>query len=395
MSDSNDIILTINGGSSSIKFALYQLETLARIFEGKIDRIGMEGTYMSTKNSVTHVETKKEVTSLDALAEVVALLDSIISPQSLKGIGHRVVHGGARYYEPIRIDTEVIEHLKELIPFAPRHLPAEIDLIEVCGTQFPEVPQYACFDTGFYKDLPRVSQLLPLPRKYESQGVRRYGFHGLSHEYVMAYLREVMHESVESKKIILAHLGSGASLTAVLDGKPIETSMGFTPTSGIPMGTRSGDIDPSLFEFFTQVVGLSLEEFSHMVNYESGIKGVSGITADMEKLLENAPSNEHAAEAVTFFCHHVRKQIGALSAIMGGVDIIVFTGGIGEKSVPIRKLICENLGFLGISLDDNANERNDSCISTPTSHTTLYALEANEELSIAKHVEKALSSIGI
>ncbi len=392
MTDPKELILTINSGSSSIKFALYQSDTLSKIFEGKIDHIGMDDTYVFTKDLATNTETRTEISGLNPVTEVMSLLDSIIPSQSLRGIGHRVVHGETIYHESTRIDATVIEVLHTLIALAPRHLPAEIDLIEACAIHFPSVPQYACFDTGFYKNLPRVSQLLPLPREYESKGVRRYGFHGLSLEYLMAYLVEEMHESIETKKIILAHLGSGASLTAVKNGFPVDTSMGFTPASGIPMGTRSGDIDPSLFEFFTRTIGLSQEEFTHMVNYESGIKGVSGITADMEKLLEYAPRSEPATEAITFFCHQVRKQIGALSAIMGGVDMIVFTGGIGEKSAPIRKLICADLEFLGIELDVDANEDNDACISTSTSPVTLYAVSTNEEESIAKHVHEALVS---
>lgn len=390
MKESHTHILTVNGGSSSIKFALFETAAIQKILEGKIDRIGMEGTYLVVRDIRTNGETKKSLDDTDVISYFMETLTSYVPKDTLVGIGHRVVHGGTKYFEPTRIDATVMAELEKLAPFAPRHLPSEITLIRACLEKFSDVPQFACFDTSFYRDLPRIAQILPLPREHEAMGVRRYGFHGLSYEFLLGRLEELTNISPHTKKIVFVHLGSGTSLTAVQNGIPVETTMGFTPTSGVPMGTRSGDLDPGLFEYFTQILGFTPEAFNHLVNYESGLLGVSGITADMEILLREAPHDTRAEEAVAFFCYHVRKSIGALAATMNGIDTLVFSGGMGEKSAEIRERICVGLQFLGIEIDTNANDQHTLCISIPESRVALYMIPTNEEYMIAQHVHRGL-----
>lgn len=384
-----DYILTINGGSSSIKFALFEHETLRKVFHGKIDRIGMHGTYIQSTDIQSGKHIKNQVTTEDPVQLLIETISAHNASTTIRAIGHRVVHGGTMYTETTRIDSTTITTLKTLAPFAPRHLPAEITLLESLLKQFPDTPQYACFDTSFYRSLPRIAQIIPLPHTYERDGVRRYGFHGLSYEYIMKNLEEVFHIPVTEKKIVLAHLGSGASLVAVQNGRPVDMSMGFTPNSGIPMGTRSGDLDPGLFEYFTQTRGMTPAQFDHMVNFDSGTLGISGSTADMEVLLTHASKDTRAENAVAFFCHNVRKYIGALTAVMGGIDILVFTGGMGEKSPDIRKRICTGLEYLGIQLDPITNTACNSCISDATSRVILYMIPTDEEYMIALHTKES------
>lgn len=391
MSNPESYILTLNGGSSSIKFALFIHETAEKVLEGKVDRIGMADTYLEVNDLERGTKIREGVASDAAIVRVLKTIEESVQGATLTAIGHRVVHGGTKYHEPTRIDASVITDLEQLTSFAPRHLPAEIALIRASMEHFPGVSHIACFDTGFYKHLPRRAQLLALPRVYEEKGVHRYGFHGLSYEFLLTELTKIVPYSIIGKKVVCAHLGSGASLTAIVDSVPIETTMGFTPTSGIPMGTRSGDLDPGLFEYFTEVLGLTHEEFTHMVNYDSGVKGVSGTTADMEILLREAPRDTRAEEAVTFFCYHVQKTIGALAAAMGGIDTLVFTGGMGEKSAEIRRRICADLGFLDIALDRESNESHAFYISRPESRVAVYMLPTNEEAMIVQHVRNVLA----
>lgn len=384
-------ILTINGGSSSVKFAVFTTHTHERVLDGKIDHIGMEGTSISVRSKNSETTSTELIDTKDPSISLTEILKANIDLQSLIAVGHRVVHGGNAYQMPIRITEDVLSDLESFAMFAPRHLPAEITLIRSFMKLLPAVPHIACFDTSFFKDLPRLAKLLPIPKRYEEKGVRRYGFHGLSYEYLMQELKETLKVNVAEKKIILAHLGAGASLAAVPHEKPVETTMGFTPNSGTPMATRTGDIDPGFYEYCVHGEGMTPEAFGHMVNYESGYLGVSGSTADMETLIQKAPHDAHAEEAVAFFCHHIKKHIGALTATMNGLDIIVFSGGMGEHAPEIRRRICEGLSFLGIEVDHVANSTNEICISAGESQVILYVIPTNEELTIARQVSNMLS----
>ena len=302
----------------------------------------------------------RTVTAPDHTVAVGALMDWIeerSGRDALTAVGHRVVHGGPKYSEPQRITAEMVEELRQLSPFDPEHLPEEILLTEAFHRRFPDLPQVACFDTAFHHDLPRVAQLLPIPRRYEAQGVRRYGFHGLSYAFLMGELARLAEPAAQGR-VILAHLGNGASLAAVRDGKPVDTSMSFTPTAGVPMSTRSGDLDPGLVWYLARTEKMSAKQFNEMVNFESGLLGMSETSSDMRDLLDRETQDVRAAEAVALFCYQVKKWIGSFAAALGGLDTLVFAGGIGENAPAVRARICEGLGFLGIELDEKRNMAN-------------------------------------
>ncbi len=393
MIQKSSTILTVNAGSSSLKFSLYEKESLVLVLTGAIERIGMEGTFISIQDSISGTKSRHDVTG-DTEQILLETLTERGFIESLEGVGHRVVHGGETYHKPTRITDAVAEALERIAPYAPRHLPFEITLIQKLKDRLPHIPHVACFDTAFHHSMPREAQLIPVPISYRTNGVRRYGFHGLSYEYLLEALEETFGVPVKDKRVVLAHLGSGASLTAVQGGVSLDTTMGFTPNSGIPMSTRTGDLDAGLFEYFTNTIGLTVEAFNHMVNYESGLLAISGTTADMEVLLREAPTNESAEEAVSYFAYHVRKSIGALATVLGGIDILVFTGGIGERSAEMRSRIVKGLGFLTISLDEHANEGSeDGLISKSESLVSVYRIKANEERIIAKHVTNVLNDL--
>jgi acetate kinase len=267
-------------------------------------------------------------------------------------------------------------------------------LIEAVRRRFPDLPQVACFDTAFHHDLPRVAQLLPIPRRYEAQGVRRYGFHGLSYEFLMGELARVAGSEVAPGRVILAHLGNGASLAAVRDGKPMDTSMGFTPVAGVPMSTRSGDLDPGLFWYLARTEGVDAERFNEMVNLQSGLLGVSETSSDMRDLLDRETQDVRAAEAVALFCYQVKKWIGAFAAALGGLDTLVFAGGIGENAPKVRARICDGLCFLGIEVEENRNAVNDDVISTVAGSVAVRVIRTDEELVIARSVYNVLGLSG-
>jgi acetate kinase len=331
-------LLAVNAGSSSVKFALFEEEggtergSLRRRAEGEA--------------------------SANASADEIA---QWIESQRGKGyrisaIGHRIVHGGDRYAGPAVIDDPLIAALRELEPFAPAHLPGEVRLIEECRVRFPGVPQTASFDTAFHRALPRVAQILPLPRRYERYGVRRYGFHGLSYAFLMDALSRAGDGHAARGRVVLAHLGSGASMAAVKEGRPVDTTMAFTPASGIPMSTRAGDIDPGIAEFLFRKEGMTIEGWNAMIAQESGLRGIAETTGDMKELLARESDDVRAAEAVDYFCSRARQQIGAYAAAMGGLDALVFSGGMGDQAPAIRARICEGLAFLGIAIDAKKNE---------------------------------------
>jgi acetate kinase len=309
---------------------------------------------------------------------------------ALTAVGHRVVHGGPKYYEPQQITDEMVEELRRLSAFDPEHLPEEILLTEAFHRRFPDLPQVACFDTAFHHDLPRLARLLPIPRRYEAQGVRRYGFHGLSYAFLMGELARLAGTEAAKGRVILAHLGNGASLAAVRGGKSMDTSMSFTPTAGVPMSTRSGDLDPGLVWYLARTEGLDAKRFNEMVNFHSGLLGVSETSSDMRDLLQRETQDVRAAEAVALFCYQIKKWIGAFAAALGGLDTLVFAGGIGENASTVRARICDGLGFLGIEIEGNQNAANDGVISTAASRVAVRVIRTDEEHMIAKTVCRVL-----
>jgi acetate kinase len=394
MKSANSRILTINGGSSSIKFALFECgDSFKKILQGGIDMIGLQESGLHMKGSEPADNFSRRVIAPNHAEAVAVLMNSIGERgglEALVAVGHRVVHGGPKYSQPQFIKAEMIDDLLQLSPFDPEHMPEEIMLIELIHRQFPDLPQVACFDTAFHHDLPRLAQLLPLPRRYEEQGVRRYGFHGLSYEFLMEELTRVAEAEEIQGRIILAHLGNGASLVAVRDGKSMDTSMSFTPTSGLVMSTRSGDIDPGLAYFFSQTEQMTAAKFNHMVNHESGLLGISERSSDMRELLKYEMEDVRSAEAVALFCYQVKKWVGSYAAVLGGLDTLVFTGGIGEQAPLIRARICEGLEFLGIEIAAEQNAANAGVISLKSGRVTVRVIQTDEEQMIAKAVYRIL-----
>ena len=395
MKPANPGILTINGGSSSIKFALFEAgNSLRRILAGGIERIGLPEATLRVKG-VNQADTfSRLVTTPDHTVAVGILMDWIEERRgrkALTAVGHRVVHGGPKYSQPQRITTEMVRELHHIEPFDPEHLPEEILLIEAFHRRFPDLPQVACFDTAFHHDLPRVARVLAIPRRYEAQGVRRYGFHGLSYAFLMGELARLAGTAAAQGRVILAHLGNGASLAAVHRGKPVDTSMGFTPTAGVPMSTRSGDLDPGLVWYLARTEGIDAKRFNEMVNFQSGLLGISETSSDMRDLLDHETQDVRAAEAVALFCYQVKKWIGAFAAAVGGLDTLVFAGGIGEHAPTVRARICEGLGFLGIELEEKRNATNGGVISSAASHAMVRVIRTDEEQMIARSVCHVLS----
>ena len=394
MKPANPRILTINGGSSSIKFALFEAgDSLRRILEGGIERIGSSEATLRVKGLDRADNFSRLVTAPDHTVAVGVLMDWIeerSGREALSAVGHRVVHGGPKYYQPQRITAKMVEELQRLSAFDPDHLPEEILLTEAFHRRFPELPQVACFDTAFHHDMPRVAQLLPIPRRYEAQGVRRYGFHGLSYAFLMEELARLAGADAAQGRIILAHLGNGASLAAVRDGKPVDTSMSFTPTAGVPMSTRSGDLDPGLVWYLARTEKMSAKQFNEMVNFQSGLLGISETSSDMRDLLQHETQDVRAAEAVALFCYQVKKWIGAFAAALGGLDTLVFSGGIGENAPTVRARICDGLEFLGIELEEKRNAANEGVISSAASRVAIRVIRTDEEHMIAKTVCRVL-----
>ncbi len=384
----------MNGGSSSIKFALFEAgDSLEPVMRGAIERIGQAKATMRVKWSDAKDNVSRAVNAPDhesAVEDLMNWVEDRIGRSTLAGVGHRVVHGGPKYSEPAKITPDMIADLHDLSPFDPEHLPGEIKLTEAFHRRFPELKQVACFDTAFHHDLPRVARVLPIPRRYETEGVRRYGFHGLSYAYLMEELGRLAGPGTAQGRIVLAHLGSGASLSAVRGGKPVDTSMGFTPASGIPMSTRSGDLDPGLVWYLARTEKMDSKEFNKMVNFQSGLLGMSGTSSDMQELLEREDKDPRASEAVEVFCYRVKKCIGGFAAALGGLDTLVFAGGVGENSPIVRSRICAGLEFLGIEIDDDSNSANEDVVSVRSSRVTVRVIPTDEETMIAGTVCRVL-----
>ena len=386
-------VLAVNGGSSSIKFALYNLsEPLRRRLDGKVDRVGLSGTKLTFQDAAGKQLESRAMDSKDhrsAIAFLLAWLAGQQSFASVKAVGHRVVHG-MRHAEPERVTPEFLAELRRITPFDPEHLPLEIELMEAFQQHHPALPQVACFDTAFHRTLPRVAKLLPIPRRFEAKGVCRYGFHGLSYEFLMEELARLGDPAAKHGRVILAHLGNGASLAAVRDGKSIDTSMGFTPASGLVMSSRSGDLDPGLVAYLARTEQMSAIQFQDMVNNQSGLLGVSETSADLRDLLAREADDVRAAEAVALFCYQAKKWLGSFAAALGGLDTLVFAGGIGENAAVIRARICEGLGFLGIEVNPERNAKHEPLISSDASGVTVRVMRTNEELMIARSVVRLL-----
>jgi acetate kinase len=398
MKSATPVILTINGGSSSIKFALFETgRALRRILEGRIEGIGLPEGNFAAKGSNPADNFSRAVVAPDHTVAVGLLMDWLqerIEKAALTAVGHRVVHGGPKYWEPQRITPAMVDELHQLSPFDPEHLPEEILLTEAFHRRFPDLPQIACFDTAFHHDLPRVARLLPIPRRYDAKGVQRYGFHGLSCAYLMEELTRVAGAKAAQGRVILAHLGNGASVTAVRGGKSIDTSMSFTPTAGLPMSTRSGDLDPGLGWYLSRTEQVTARQFHHMINHESGLLGVSEISSDMRELLLREKEDVRAAEAVALFCYQAKKWICAMAGALEGLDTLVFSGGIGERAPEIRTRICDGLKFLGIELNGKQNAVNAGLISRKSGRVSVRVIRTDEEWMIAKTVCKVLGLAG-
>jgi len=382
-------ILTINGGSSSIKFALYQAgKPLKRGLHGTVERIGLSGTKLMFNEPTKKQPKSFKLAAADHTSAENGLIDWLekrIDFKSVKAIGHRVVHG-MKHTEPEIVTKKLLDELRRISPNDPDHMPREIELIEVLRQRHPKLPQVACFDTAFHQTMPRVAKLLPIPRCFDAKGIQRYGFHGLSYAYLMEELTRIGDPSAKKGRIILAHLGNGASMAAVRDGKSIDTSMCFTPTAGLVMSTRSGDLDPGLAPYLARTEQMTTKQFYEMVNNKSGLLGVSETSSDMRDLLEHEKRDVRAAEAVALFCYQAKKWIGAYAAALGGLDTLVFAGGIGENAPAVRARICEGLRFLGIKLDAARNARSAAKISTGGSLVTVRVIPTDEELMIARSV---------
>jgi acetate kinase len=386
-------VLTINGGSSSIKFALYRIgQPLQRGLRGKIDRIGSGGATLTLSEPNEDKKDSREVDAADyksAAKFLIRWLEEQTDFASVQAVGHRVVHG-MQHTAPELVTPELLEELHRITPFDPEHLPGEIELIEAFRQRHPQLPQVACFDTAFHREMPRVAKLLAIPRRYQARGVQRYGFHGLSYAYLLEELARLGDPAATKGRVILAHLGNGASLAAVRDGKSIDTSMGFTPTSGLPMSTRSGDLDPGLVSYLARTEKMTAPQFQKMVTHESGLLGVSEISSDMRDLLAQENTDARAAEAIALFCYQAKKWIGAFAAALGELDTLVFSGGIGESAPLIRERICDGLGFLGIELSPQRNAENEALISKDGARATVRVIRTDEELMIAKSVSRLL-----
>lgn len=390
-------ILTLNAGSSSIKFALYESGISAQrlVSHGEIEGIGSaphfaarapDGTLLGEYRWTTGAKLDHE----DLLKPLLAWVTSHLGEEALVAAGHRIVHGGRMFNRPVRIDNSVLAELEKLVPLAPLHQPHNIAAVKAISSLRPQLPQVACFDTAFHHGMPPVAARLALPRTYAEEGVRRYGFHGLSYEYIMGRLRELA-PTLSTGRVIAAHLGNGASLCAMRNGQSIDTTMGFTALDGLVMGTRCGSIDPGAVLYLQQAHGLAAAAVEHMLYNESGLLGISGISNDMRALL--ASDDPHAKEAIELFVYRIVKEIGALASSLGGLDALVFSAGIGEHAAPIRAAVCEKLAWLGIECDPDANKRHDTLISTSRSAVHVCVIGTDEEAMIAAHTACVVRTI--
>lgn len=389
----SNCVLTINSGSSSIKFALYRADSsMGRLVTGKLERIGLPDPSITIKGDDGHLQ-KLSVKAPNHRAAgnlIIKWLDANFGFDGITGVGHRVVHGGPNFTSPQRITRALVQELHRLSPYDPEHLPSSLELMGLFHRHHPHVPQVACFDTGFHSHMPRVAKILPIPRRFDKKGVQRFGFHGISYAYLMEELERIAGSKVAKSRIILAHLGNGASIAAVRKGKSIDTSMGFTPAAGLPMSTRSGDLDPGLVWYLARTEKITGKKFHEMVHRQSGLLGVSETSSDMRDLLAREKKDIRAAEAVAMFCYQARKWVGAFTAALGGLDTLVFAGGVGENASVVRARICNGLQFLGLRLDQKQNGLSAPVISTRASNVTVRVIRTDEEVMLARSVLRVL-----
>ena len=385
-------ILTINAGSSSIRFALFKSgQPAIRALSGKLERVGSPRASLTAARegetaTPVSIDAQDPRAVVDALGEWLQRMSPLQTPDA---VGHRVVYG-MLHAAPERVTPALIRELRGIAAYDPEHLPRELDLMEALQHRYAGAAHVACFDTAFHRSMPPVATQLSIPRRYAQQGVRRYGFHGLSYTFLMEALVRLHDPAAIKGRVILAHLGSGASLAAVLDGQSIDTSMGFTPSAGLVMGTRSGDLDPGLMSYLAINEKMTPAEFQTMVNHESGLLGVSEISADIRDLLDREDADSRAREAIALFCYQAKKWIGSFAAALGGLDTLVFAGGIGENAAPIRRRICEGLGFLGIEIDEQRNSRNAPQISPDKHSVAVRVIRTDEESVIADQTGRLL-----
>jgi acetate kinase len=387
-------ILTVNSGSSSIKFSLYEMgpRELRRL-SGQAERIGESEGLLKVKDGNGKTLAEPSLAFPDhrqALKAVLEWLKENPSGQSLEAVGHRLVHGGRRYGASQWVTKDLMIELRQLIPLAPAHLPHEIEAIEAIRGYYPEVKQAVSFDTAFHRKMPEVAQVYALPRNLWHEGILRYGFHGLSCEYVLGELAPKAGSDADDRRIIIAHLGHGCSMTAVRHGQSVDNTMGLTPIGGLVMSRRPGDLDPGVILYLLQQKGMSASEVSDLVNRKGGLIGISPRGDDMRDLLEREKEDPLAALAIAVFCHQAKKFLGALVAILGGLDTLVFTGGIGENAPAIRWRICDGLAFMGVRLDVTRNQASASVISRENSAVLVRVIRTNEELVIARHTYQLL-----
>jgi len=359
-------LLVINAGSSSLKYALYRA--------GDLSPIEQKNLGMKSKEEY-------EVASEEII--------KLIKTHNVIGVGHRIVHGGKDFSAPQKIDDKILAQLEALTPLAPLHQPHNVNPIKRILKEYPQLPQVACFDTAFHRTAPRLNQIYALPRKLTDEGIIRYGFHGLSYEYISSVLPKVAGEKIAKGRVIVAHLGNGASLCAMKDGKSVATTMGFTPTDGLMMGTRTGQIDPGIAPYLKEQKGLDDKTISDIFNKQSGLKGVSGLTEDVRQLL--ASNSPEAKEAIDLFCLYAARQIASLTVDLGGLDALVFTAGIGENSAVIRQKICAQLEHLGVKVDATLNSANNASIQSQGSSVPVFVVKTNEELMIAQHTKTLIN----
>lgn len=390
-------LLTINTGSSSLKAVLYATDHWAqRVLSVEVERIGEPGSRLRVADAGGATVWEEERDLADHEAALQAFLGWLKREQPGRqpvAAGHRVVHGGSRYHAPQVVSAELVADLQALVTIDPEHLPQAIAAIRAISRMYPASPQVACFDTAFHRAMPAIAQHFPLPRSLWEAGVLRYGFHGLSYEYVVQELR-TLDPAAAGGRLIIAHLGNGASMAAVRHGVGVDTTMGFTPTGGLMMGTRSGDLDPGVLLYLLQARSMAPDAVSTLVNRQAGLLGVSGTSGDMRELLDREPSDPAAAEAVALFCYQARKSLGALVAVLGGLDTLIFTGGIGEHAAPIRQRICADLPFLGLQLAPQRNALHAPIISSDQSAVTVRVVKTDEDLMIARHTYRLLRQQG-
>jgi acetate kinase len=388
------VILTVNGGSSSVKFAVFSADPQPILrLHGQIERIGQPNPRLVVYPQPGAPAQISPITAADHAAAARALiqsLQSLLGSSPVAGVGHRVVHGGIHLLQHQPITPALLEELRAAQPLDLAHLPREISLIESFRQAYPAPPHIACFDAAFHRHLPRLAQLLPIPRRYLDAGIRRFGFHGLSYTYLLQRLQSIAGQTAANSRLILAHLGAGASMAAVHHGKPVDTTMAFTPTAGLMMGARPGDLDPGLLVYLARSEKLNPDQLDDLISTQSGLLGVSASSSDMQDLQSRRASDPRADEAISLFCYTASKFVGALAASLNGIDILVFSGGIGEHSPQIRAQICQPLTHLGLILDPAPNQKNAPQISTPASPAKIFIIPTNEELIIAQTVQSFL-----